>query len=168
MSEEKHIRSNPLLLDAVVHLDYLLPRQLEVHTGVERIVLDLAEGGDDTGVAGGDTREAGHHKDGDDDYAEDDAESAPRAAGFRRTGFAQGTSFGEHCHMISPLYCYSVFISRHTVSTWLDRPEMMSDFPRVRGNCSTPEMGEIRLTSNPKPKGPSFSETGQYISFATI
>ena len=90
-----------------------------MHTGVERIVLDLAEGGDDTGVAGGDTREAGHHKDGDDDYAEDDAESAPRAAGFRRTGFAQGTSYGEHCHMISPLYCYSVFISRHTVSTVL-------------------------------------------------
>ena len=58
--------------------------------------------------------------------------------------------------------------STMTHSTCLDRPEMMSDSPCVRGHCSTPEMGEIRLTSNPKPKGPLFSETGQYISFATI
>ena len=55
-----------------------------------------------------------------------------------------------------------------TVSTWLDRPEMMSDFPCVRGNCSTPEIGEIRLTSHPEPKESPFSETGQYNSFATI
>ena len=56
--------------------------------------------------------------------------------------------------------CYMGFIylavctrdSKTTVSTWLDRPEMMSDFPCVRGNCSTPEIGEIRLTSNPEPK----------------
>ena len=53
-------------------------------------------------------------------------------------------------------------------SIWVDRPEMMSDFPCVRGNCSTPEIGEIRLTSNPEPKGSPFSETGQYNSFATI
>ena len=58
--------------------------------------------------------------------------------------------------------------SKATVSTWLDRPEMMSDSPCVRGNCSTPEIGGIRLTSNPKPKGSPFSETGPYISFATI
>lgn len=73
---------NALLLDAVVHLDYLLPWQLEMHAGVKRVVLDLAEGRDDTGVAGGDAREAGHHKDGDEGYAEDDAESAPKAAGL--------------------------------------------------------------------------------------
>ena len=64
----------------------------------------------------------------------------------------------------SGFYCTKLM----TVSTWLDRPEMMSDFPCVRGNCSTPEIGEIRLTSNPEPKGSPFLETGQYNSFATI
>ena len=51
---------------------------------------------------------------------------------------------------------------------WLDRPEMMSDSPCVRGNCSTPEMGEISLTSNPRSKARQFSERGRFISFATI
>lgn len=54
------------------------------------------------------------------------------------------------------------------LTTWLDRPEMMSEYARVRGNCSTHEMGEIRLTSNPRSRARQLSETGQYISFATI
>lgn len=53
-------------------------------------------------------------------------------------------------------------------TSWLDRPEMMSDSPCVRGNCSTPEMGEISLTSNPRSKARQFSERGRFIFFATI
>ena len=45
---------------------------------------------------------------------------------------------------------------------------MMSDSPCVRGNCSTPEMGEISLTSNPRSKARQFSERGRFIFFATI
>ena len=65
-------------------------------------------------------------------------------------------------------FYFSFLDIKQTVSTWLDRPEMMSDFPRVRGNCSTPEMGEISLTSNPRSRARQFSGTGRFISFATI
>ena len=51
-----------------------------------------------------------------------------------------------------------------TVSSWVDRLELMSDFPRVRGNCSTPEIGEIGLASNPMSKARQFEETGLYTA----
>lgn len=38
---------------------------------------------------------------------------------------------------------FSFLDSKQTVSTWLDRPRLMSDFRRVRGNKSTAKMGDI-------------------------
>ena len=84
--------------------------------------------------------------------------------GYKASGTAGGGAQSDTCGD-SSVFGKGV---AGTASTWLDRPEMMSDSPCVRGNCSTPKMGEIRLISNPTLKGPLFSETGQYISFATI
>ena len=90
------------------------------------------------------------------------AKPKPRLSSKQKEkGFREAAKYDN---LSKPLY-YFALDRRTTVSTWLDRPEMMSDSPCVRGNCSTPEMGEISLTSNPRSKARQFSERGRFIFF---
>ena len=76
MSEEKQ-ELDGLLLHAVVHLHDLLPGLDHVDAGVERIVLDVAEGRHDAGVAGGD---GGHAREDDQRRGNNQADRGKDAA----------------------------------------------------------------------------------------
>ena len=64
-------------LIAVIHIDDLLPRQLEMHARFECEVLDMTEGGDDAGVT---RRHRGDAAQRDDKHAERHAAEADEAA----------------------------------------------------------------------------------------